>query len=546
MIARYIATLLFIAMVLCTSAYSRSVCGTELMIKNRHGQSLAKPSVQSTSISLCNSEDLYDNVYTRTTDHFQIFYTLSGPHKTTAAFVDYLASYVEEARKFHTEKMGMQPPQGISETHHYQKPVKEGLYPVEILDISLVRNSHSVFGQICNECYGATYSPEENNESELMIENDFRHQPSLQVAYDTISKDNQSCVYPRPTVEFENKAHGYSYAEHWKEGIRVTVIHELYHAIQLGYHPFTKETFWFEASASGIEEIANPDIDDYFSYLSSMSTKVGTPLNQMGQPYGAGILLIYLYNFVDKKIDKAIWENYKKNPNKLFPEQLKAVIDQKKLSVDSLFQDFATRLSFAGNRSTFIDSTELICKDEPRWPEFSYIQLKTNGDNKSVKPAINDLAYKFYSNGSPILEDFLGQVSAVAYQGKSAQIENFKTTNDADLFYAQASANSSIDSIAWIFSNFNSQEYLPTVLKDSTLRAYPVPWREGYLCFTPLPHDKHFIEIRNRRGNLISREKYEGSTLCLEESRVRELMAPGVYRFRVGNSGKTKDFIIIY
>lgn len=109
MIARYIATLLFIAMVLCTSAYSRSVCGTELMIKNRHGQSLAKPSVQSTSISLCNSEDLYDSVYTRTTDHFQIFYTLSGPHKTTAAFVDYLASYVEEARKFHTEKWGCNP-----------------------------------------------------------------------------------------------------------------------------------------------------------------------------------------------------------------------------------------------------------------------------------------------------------------------------------------------------------------------------------------------------------------------------------------------------
>ena len=78
------------------------------------------------------------------------------------------------------------------------------------------------------------------------------------------------------------------------------------------------------------------------------------------------------------------------------------------------------------------------------------------------------------------------------------------------------------------------------------LRAYPTPWRNGALCFTPLPRDKDYIEIRNRRGNLVKKVKYENHTLCMDEAEVKSLMVPGVYRFRVENSGKLKDFIIVY
>ena len=107
-------------------------------------------------------------------------------------------------------------------------------------------------------------------------------------------------------------------------------------------------------------------------------------------------------------------------------------------------------------------------------------------------------------------------------------------------------ANGSVDSIAWIFSRLGKSNAVPTQIKDSTLRAYPTPWRKGNLCFTPLPQNKKFLEIRNRRGSLVMVEKYSGLTHCIDEQKVKEKLKPGLYHFRAGNSGKTKELLIIY
>ena len=82
--------------------------------------------------------------------------------------------------------------------------------------------------------------------------------------------------------------------------------------------------------------------------------------------------------------------------------------------------------------------------------------------------------------------------------------------------------------------------------KDIAPHAYPVPWRGGPLCFAPLPRDKNFIELRTRRGDLIAQEKYEGTSFCLQEDQVKAKMAPGIYRFRVGNKDKTTSFMVVY
>ena len=76
----------------------------------------------------------------------------------------------------------------------------------------------------------------------------------------------------------------------------------------------------------------------------------------------------------------------------------------------------------------------------------------------------------------------------------------------------------------------------------------PVLWKFTYrtLCFTPLPQNKDFIEIRNRRGNLIKKIRYDSYTQCIEESEVKSMLVPGLYRFRAGNSGKLKDFLVVY
>lgn len=518
-------------------------CGTARFIEHRRAPS-STPKVAHSIYPSCAVEFYYDSIYTKETEHFQIFYTLTGPHKTTTAFVDSVAKNSEYAFKHHTVNMGMRPPLGISKTHHFQQEVIPGLYPVEIIDIDMLRNSLQVIGEICHGCFGLTL-PDANfpEKSELIIDNDFKYTPSWNVNVETISKNGKDCTYPIASQELHNIAHDYSYAKQWASGIKVTVIHELYHAVQARYLDlFRYSNFWIEASAAGIEEISVPEIDDYQNYIPSMAKNVGTPFDRLTQPYGAGIFFIYLHNFVHKKADKFIWENYEKAPESNFQEQLKAFAKTKKISADSLFQDFAIRLSLAGDRSHFADSSDLICSDEKSWTSFTHIQ--TDEQNKSFQPAVNELAYKFYSGGIPQLDNFKGKGSALLYSKESIQIRHFH--NDNDVHEILAEAKSSNDSITWVFSNFSSEETFSPIIADDNLRAYPTPWRNGFLCFAPLPQNKDFIEIRNRRGNLVSREKYDGITYCIDENRVKELMAPGIYRYRVGNSGKTKDLMIIY
>jgi hypothetical protein len=147
---------------------------------------------------------------------------------------------------------------------------------------------------------------------------------------------------------------------------------------------------------------------------------------------------------------------------------------------------------------------------------------------------------------SPYVVDFTnftGKASVAIYKDGKASIYKIENNNTLN---SMAPVLSSSDSSVWIFSRFGESESLPIVNNDAAPHAYPVPWKEGPLCFAPLPRGKKFIEIRTRRGDLISQEKYEGTSFCLQEDQVKSMMAPGLFRFRVGNKGKTTSFIVMY
>lgn len=490
----------------------------------------------------CSIDDYYDSVYTRKTEHFQIFYTLDGPHKTSAAYIDSLAIYAENAWTFHTKKMEMKAPLGAEMAYHFQQAVEDKLYPIEVVDIDLMCKTTGIFkGRMCHGCFGLTISDDAvPGASELFLDNDFKY-TAFNAVKDTIEVNGRQCPYPTATEELENTHHEYSYFDRWDIALRVTTIHELYHAVQLRYLDMSYWTLWFEASASGIEEIAEPDIDDYYAYLPGFFSSMGTSLSDLQEEYGIGIFFIYLYNHIDKKADKFIWENFEKYPSQPFEKQFHDFAVKKKLSADSLFHDFASRLAFAGKKSGFVDSTYWITNDQKTWPDFEFF---SNEKDEYFDPSIEKFSYKFYTRGEPNLENFRGMVNAVLFSGQDASIYKLKNTNEVN--YILAVKDSGIDSIAWIFSRFTTNSLMPTQIASQNLHAYPTPWRQGKLCFTPLPQNKKFIEIRNRRGDLIVREPYEGLTHCIEEEKVKSLMLPGVYQFRAGNAGKTKPFLIVY
>lgn len=552
-----IALVICLLLVCVGNGFARaSHCGTSMLIQHskelRANPSLGTSAKVSDAGTVCQAKDYYDSVYSKKTEHFQIFYTTSGPHKTTQEFIDTLATAAEYAWKFHTKSMGMLEPLGVSKTHHYQKSVESGLYPIEVIDIDNLRDSRYVIGGVCHGCFGVAV-PERSNTgaSELYIDNDFRYTPTLGIKRDTVNFSGKNCAYTRATEELINDRHGFSYVEKWNMAIRVTAIHELYHSVQLRYlNLYEQSTFWFEASASGIEEIAASDIDDYYSYLPNMFSIMGTPLDGMTEDYGAGIFFMYMYNYVDKGFDKFVWESFNKEPGQNFQYHLNKLGKKKKISIDSVFHDFSKKLAFAGTRSKFLDSTKWVVNDQYFWPDFNYIVHKEN-DN-SFEPWANELAYEYHIGGMPELENYKGKASIVLFKNKNAEVLDIASLDYLQRTYAEESINPHVDSIGWIFSRFTSEEFIPLVDENSKddkatkLHAYPTPWRSGNLCFSPLPEDGNFIEIRNRRGDLITRKTYNNRTFCIDETTVKSLMAPGIYKFRAGSSGKLKDFLIIY
>ena len=541
-----LAFLLLFAIASFAHAYDGE-CGTmtlfENLIKERKHSGIF-PSYKvsiSTNNEKCPTQDYYDSVYTIETPHFQVMYVLTGPHATTKAFADSTATILEEAWNFYINRLKMRTPKGPSTSIHYQQKTKDGLYPVEIIDINQIRNNITNIGG-CAENFGITYPYDDNGSSIIFLENDFYSTCPNKNNQDTIFVHGDTCLYTTPTNPLRNKTYNFLYSKEWSKGIRVTIFHEFYHAIQLSYISYLiNESFWFEASAAGFEEITNPEIDDYLRYLPSFFERTGKPLSNTFQNYGASTLLLYLYHKISNNIDRSIWESYSKNPSKNFEYQFESALKELRLDADSVFHDYAVRLSFSGQRSNLLNKKEWINDDQSQWTSARF------NLNYSIKPNIESLAFDFYHNRQgftePDLTDFIGKATIIAYNNGKAtthKIQDNKTLSNLAVILATS------DSTTWVFSRLGQSESIPIVNNTAAPHAFPVPWRQGPLCFAPLPHDKKFIEIRNRRGDLVSQEKYEGTTYCLQEDKVKSMMAPGIYRFRVGNKGKTTSFIVVH
>ena len=532
-------------------------CGMALAAQNKKQKSagMAARAFQfAKKADSCESQEYYDSVYTRETEHFQIFYTLGdGPHATLPEFVDTLAASLESAYRFHTKTMGMRAPQGLDTTSHYQMPVKKGLYPVEIAEIDFLRDPYTVLSsKACNGCFGVTYpSDNDYHKSAIVIDNDFRYVPEISAKKDTLVSDGKNCPFPVASESIRNKAYDFSYSDEWAKGIRVTAFHELFHAVQLQYmNLFDYWTFWIEASATANEEMGAPDVNDYFFYIPAFLNSSDKPLDIIGYAtrhgdYAISLLYLYLYNNVDKHFDKEIWEAFEKKPGQTFEENLKKMLDKRSFAIDSVYHDFVTRLALSGKNANTIDKKFWVWEDQPLWdaPSLKKIDDSPSGGT-NFEPDTTLYAFSFYSGGTPVIDNYKGRAAALVFKGDKTEIRQVANTSSLDSIKTDAFF---ADSIVWVFSRFDSPKIIPEIIQDSTLRAYPQPWRgTGQLCFTPLPENKKFIEIRSGRGELVMREKYTHTTHCIDGDEVKSKMKPGVYRFRAGSSGKTEKFLIIY
>jgi hypothetical protein len=96
------------------------------------------------------------------------------------------------------------------------------------------------------------------------------------------------------------------------EGLKVTAAHEFHHAIQLGYNVRQSDIYFFEMTSVWMEELAYPEINDYYQYLPLYFNSVSnTSFTNDNNSYANGIFLFMLEQKYDRTIVRNIWEQIK-------------------------------------------------------------------------------------------------------------------------------------------------------------------------------------------------------------------------------------------
>jgi len=471
-------------------------CGT-----SRFAENLKNPKKKMLAKTGCVPENLYETIDIKKTQNFIIYYTKSGPHAIrTNEYIDSIASYLEQAYKLHKNTLGMKNIFGAQQTYHYRQSVPAGFYPIEVIDTGLLRG-YDEDGEFALT-FGLTFPPNDRffQKTEIIIENDF--------AYGADCSGNVSKRHFRGSQ-------GVDYYEEWSLILRATVFHELYHAFQSTYYDWTRySTFWMEASATGVEEISTPNIDDYINYLyesSSSFNNLGKSMESRGGDsfeYSWATLYLFLYSQIGSRFDSAIW-NYFSNPEysrDSFGMQLARLTDSLNKNSEDLFHEYARQIFYSGTRAKS-SPYKLFWGDMPNWPNW---RLNT----------------RVPSTLQPGTFDFIGTE------------DELNTASVARKSYIKDGNN-----VVWVLSRLLEKEYVtPEDLAKGTV-AYPNPWdprnsKTPAIHFKNLPKDSKGIEIRSANGALIARVD------SLWEP--KKIPAPGILYYRDLPYGKNKVLIVQY
>jgi hypothetical protein len=117
-------------------------------------------------------------------------------------------------------------------------------------------------------------------------------------------------------MEIDNDFVNPLYRTHGLAALQVTLAHEFYHAIQFGYYDGRDGSWWQEASATWMEEVAYPEVDDYVQYLDEFMLHPerafdrGSPFDGDTHVYGAALFAHYLDQRFNRDLIRSTWEEF--------------------------------------------------------------------------------------------------------------------------------------------------------------------------------------------------------------------------------------------
>ncbi len=282
-------------------------CGTMTMWELRWRWSELN-AVQQQTLAPCMARPSLPQALVSPSGNFKIHYTTSpGAHQTTEEFAREAALAFDKAWQVEVEEMGYPPPPP---------------------DYGVDGSEYDVYIQNVAE-YGWTYPEQPIPETP---ESDW-------ITYIVVDNDYSRGFYTKGL-----------------DGLRVTAAHEFFHAIHFGIRePFreptaTADVFYYEVSATWMEDVVWDAINDYYNYLTHFFTSTAQPFNSTDgrREYGMAVW----NHFVAKRMGSdAIRDSWLAMKTLRAVPAINQALTARGLTFEDALAEFALWNAFTGNRA---------------------------------------------------------------------------------------------------------------------------------------------------------------------------------------------------
>ncbi len=141
------------------------------------------------------------------------------------------------------------------------------------------------------------------------------------------------------------------YSTKGADGARVTLAHELHHAVQFSYSDNPRDVFFWEATSTYFEDKVYPAINDYLQYLPDFFSHTEYAFNRRDGWHEYGLAI--WNHFTEKKFDEIVlrnvWERIGSGQSAL--EALDNSLKEKGSDFNSALGEFFAWNYFTGNRA---------------------------------------------------------------------------------------------------------------------------------------------------------------------------------------------------
>ena len=113
-------------------------------------------------------------------------------------------------------------------------------------------------------------------------------------------------------LEIDNNYTDDIYPSQGLAGLGVTIAHEFFHVIQFGYYSSFDAAWWQESTATWMEDIAYPEVNDYYQYLPDFFIDPTISLDRFRfrdrHPFGSTVFIHNLNSVFGPSVIRTSWE----------------------------------------------------------------------------------------------------------------------------------------------------------------------------------------------------------------------------------------------